>query len=118
MANPVLYLTIFGDGQPYWSTQPWGGNIPFWGSDGSVFNGAVVPALDSSQPLVIDYANFDNLDGELGLDAYAWDQERIDLLDNFGKVIGEVAYDPFAQTVTIPGGLVQLPNTLNIQLVN
>jgi len=118
MANPVLYLTIFGNGQPYWSTQPWGGNIPFWSSDGSVSSGAVVPSLDPSQPLVINYSNFDNLDIELGLDANAWDQEGIDLLDNFGKVIGEVAYDSAAQTITIPGGLAQLPNTLNIRLVN
>lgn len=116
MANPILYLTIFTDGKPYWSTEPWVGSIPFWG-EGTTGNGGAVPALDPTSDVVINYSNLGNLDTELGLGSAAWTSQSIELVDPNGNHLSGVIIDSGAKTLTIPGFLPELPNGLNIRLV-
>jgi len=118
MANPILYLTFFGDGSAQWSTSQWGGPIPpYWGSDGT--GTGTPPALDPTNDVTIDYSNFQNLDAELGLGALAWTGESIELVDDSGNAITGVTPDAASRVLTIPGGAAtQLPATLNIRLVN
>ena len=122
MAN-TLFLTVFGNGQPYWSEVSWyptpAAGVPSWGNlAGGVLdpvNGGTVATLDPSSPVTINFENFSRLNGnELGASQSAWSTATISVLDGpSGSPITSVS--TANQTLTIPS-VSELPNTLYLRI--